>query len=308
MRRPLLLIALCIIAAVAVNAQFKVVPGGKKHVLGKDTLCFQYDLRAHDTLRYKVEANDSVKVENGQAFSKRRTEIIEVVCDSVSVQGHMHLTIRLDSARELHINGADTTVKTSSLWVGRKHHLTIDKLGHRLAFSSDNEALAGVSPGGTMQPMLIPIIDSSCGRQGQSWLSENTVVLVENAVPSPILKQQNFWRVIDSIDTLGRKASILQYTQTGVGVVTLVAPDVKFETSCVIAGYGRLIFDRKWNVIIHMYATVENRFTMKRLTGTDVKGRHLTAENVTLLELVSRDPSRSWKGETMKSKDAKKTR
>ncbi len=112
--RPLLLIALCFVTSVAVNAQFNVMPGGKKHVLGKDTLCFQYDLRAHETLRYKVEANDSVNVENGQAFSKRRTEIVEVTCDSVSPLGQMHLTLNLVSARELHIKGADTTVKPPS--------------------------------------------------------------------------------------------------------------------------------------------------------------------------------------------------
>ncbi|MBC8124091.1 MAG: hypothetical protein H7X70_00020 [Candidatus Kapabacteria bacterium] len=289
-----MIIMICAASTTVSSAQFNVVPSGKKLILGKDTLCFHYDLRAHDTLRYKVEANDSINVENGQAFSKRRTEIVEVTCDSVSVDSLMHLSMKLVSARELHIKGADTTVKTTSQWIGRRHRIVIDKLGHRISSSSDNDSVAGIAPGGTMQPMLIPIIDSSCGRQGQSWLSEGTVALVENAIPNPILKQQNFWRVVDHHDTLGRKASILQYTQTGVGAVTLKTRDVQIETMCVVAGYGRLMFDREWNVIIHQYATVENKFTMKLLSGTDVKGRHLTAQNVTLIEMISRDPSRRW--------------
>ncbi|MCX6140347.1 MAG: hypothetical protein NTX15_05880 [Candidatus Kapabacteria bacterium] len=285
-------------ASVTAMAQFNIAPGGKSHPLGKDTLCFRYDFRAGDTLRYGIEAHDSVNIERGQSFSKTRKEVLQIACDSVSISGLMHLTFSLVSAAEIHVSGKDTTRRTSSPWKNRKQHVTIDALGHRRAFSNDNDTVAGVSPGGTFPPMWLPIIDTSCGRQNQSWLSSDTVVLVENAVPNPVVIQQNFWRVLDRLDTLGRKTSVLQYTQTGVGAVTMNSRDVKIDVKAILAGYGRLAFDRRWNVIIHQFATVENRFTMTLPGGSLVNGKHWIRENITLLKLISTDPKRSWQGAT----------
>lgn len=296
MIRMLMIMVGFVATSLLAMAQFNIAPGGKSRPLGPDTICFRYDFRAGDTLRYGVDAHDSVYIERGQAFAKTRQEVLLVSCDSVSNNGHMHLTISLVSAAEIHVSGKDTTRRSTSPWKNRVQHVTIDPLGHRLAFSNDNDTIAGVSPGGTFQPMWLPVIDSSCGRQNQSWLSSDTVVLVENAVPNPVLVQQNFWRVLDDLDTLGRKTSLLQYTQTGVGTVNMRARDVNIDVQSIIAGYGRLAFDQQWNVIIHQFATIENRFTMTLPGGALVNGKHWIRQNVTLLNLKSANPTRVWQG------------
>lgn len=290
-----LFLTLCFVTATATGfSQFNIVPSGKPLVLGKDTLCFSYDLRAGDTLLYTIDAMDSVDVVNSQRFAKFRNEVYQVICDSVSASGLMHLSMGLVFAAERHISGKDTSMRTTHPWIGRRQFIGIDRLGHRAYARSDNDTAATVAPGGTFQPMLLPIIDTSCGRQQQSWLSQDTILLVENAVPNPVLIQQNFWRVLDHFDTLGRKTLRIQYTQTGNGAVVLRSRGNSFQTQSFLAGYGLLTFDRELNVILHQFATVENKFTMTIPGGIEVKGTHQTTETITLRELRSSDPRRRW--------------
>ncbi|MBK6292042.1 MAG: hypothetical protein KA339_03635 [Candidatus Kapabacteria bacterium] len=301
-----LFLTLCFLSATAAGvAQFNIVPGGKPLVLGKDTLCFSYDLRTGDTLIYTLEAMDSVDVVSGQRFAKFRSEAYKIICDSVSPSGIMHLTMGLVFAAERHVRGVDTTTRTTHPWIGRRQFIGIDRLGHRAYARSDNDTSATVSPGGAFQPMLLPIIDTSCGRQQQSWLSQDTVLLVENAVPNPVLIQQNFWRVLDHFDTLGRKTLRIQYTQTGNGAVVLRSRGNSFQTQSLLAGYGLVTFDRALNVILHQFATVENKFTMTVPGGIEVKGTHQTTETITLRELRSPDPRRRWSKDPSPAKRSK---
>lgn len=284
------------------TAQFQVRPGGKLRPLGQDTLCFGYDLRRGDTLQYYVQAQDSVIIENGQKFAKVRTEMIRVVCDSTTSNGRMFLTYTLTSASELNILGKDTTVRTTHPWIGRRQFMSIDRLGHRADEGADNDTLAGASPGGTFQPMLLPIIDTACGPQNKTWLTIDTVILVENAIPYPVLVQQNFWRVLDKVDTLGRRAAQLQYTQTGTGFVSLRSRDLTIETTSIIAGYGRLTFDKSLNLLLHQFATTENKFTMNVPGGITAKGVRMTTENIILAELNSPTKGRRWKAPSRKNR------
>jgi hypothetical protein len=289
------LVVMLLCAAPAIQAQFNVMPGGTPRPLGKDTICFRYDLRAGDTLVYRIEAHDSVNVENGQRFYKERTETVRIVCDSVTRNGIMFLSTTLLTAKEINVMGADTSVRTTHPWVGRRHVVAIDAVGHRIMAQSDNDSVAGTAPGGTMQPLLLPVLDTSCGVQNQAWLAQDTLILVENAVPNPVLSQQVYWRVLDKGDTLGRTVNRIQYTQTAVGSVVLLTKDLSIDASTVLAGYGRLTFDRKLNVILHQFATVENKFTMQLPNDIRVRGKHLISENVTLVSLSARDRRRSWR-------------
>ncbi len=288
-------LVLLIAMGTTAHAQFNIMPGGQPRPLGKDTLCVRYDLRAGDTLVYRVDAQDSVNVENGQRFYKVRTERVRIVCDSVGSTGTMHLSLRLLSATERNIMGKDTTTRTTHPWVGRTHHVSIDALGHRSNERSDNDSLAGIAPGSTMQPLLLPIIDTSCGVQNQTWLAQDTVILVENAVPNPVLAQQVYWRMLEKADTLGRSVNRIQYTQTGIGSVVLKTKDLSMDATTTVAGYGRISFDRKLNVILHQFATVENKFTMQLPNDIRVRGKHLISQMVTLESLTGRDRKRAWK-------------
>ena len=49
-------VLLLIVCATATQAQFQIAPGGTPRPLGKDTICFRYDLRAGDTLIYDMQA------------------------------------------------------------------------------------------------------------------------------------------------------------------------------------------------------------------------------------------------------------
>lgn len=301
MTKASILLLLFIVPAYAL-AQFRMQPGGKLHPLGKDTFCFGYDIRAGDTLRYYVKAQDSVIVEGGQTFSKFRTEMMRLVCDSVSANGRMFLAYTLLHATERHISNSDTSVRNTSPWIGRTQQLSIDKLGHRSDERSDNELLAGASPGGIFPPMLLPIIDTACGPENKTWLSIDTVLLVENAVPIPLLVQQNLWRVGKRLDTMGCTAAQIQYSHTGAGWVTLKSKDLTLETTTSLAGFGRLTFDLVRSMLLHQFATVENKFTMNVPPDIKVKGRHMITQYVTLVELTSPDRSRCWKAPSVKTK------
>ncbi len=285
---------LFVVATLLSYAQFNVVPGGNPKPLGKDTLCFRYDLRSGDTLMYAIEAMDSVKIENGQSFFKLRSERVRVVCDSGNANGIMHLSITLISSSERNISGSDTTTRTTHPWIGRTQRIGIDALGHRAYAISDNSTKACIAPGGSMQPLLFPIIDTSCGRQNQSWLSEDTIVIVENAVPNPVVAQQIFWRVLDKADTLGRAAKRIQYTGTGLGSVVVRTRDIDIAATTIVASYGLLTFDAALNLVLHQFASVENKFTMKLPSGDLVRGRHLLSEYITLDYLRGTAPGREY--------------
>ena len=281
-----------------VHAQFRIAPGGTPRPLGKDTICFRYDFRAGDTLVYDMQAFDSIAVDKAisESFRKQRVERIRVICDSVSSTGLMYLSRQLLAAREENYRLAspyDTTRRASHPWTSRVHRIAIDSLGHRRTVSMHDERNGGVSPGGLFHPQLFPILDTSCGRQNQTWLAVDTVILVENASPSPVLVQQNYWRVVDVLDTLGRAVKRIQFTQSGTGAYEVSGTDVGGRVTSILASFGVCTFDQALNMLLHHYVTSEIKFTM--LTGgREVTGKHFVTAQYTLRSLRSRDPRRRW--------------
>jgi hypothetical protein len=291
----LTLMLFCVATA---HAQFRIAPGGTPRPLGKDTICFRYDFRAGDTLVYDMQGFDSIAVDKsiGESFRKQRVERIRLVCDSVSRDGVMYLTRQLLAMREENYRLSppyDTTRRAAHPWTSRIHRFAIDTLGHRRWVSMHDERLGGVSPGGIFHPQLVPIIDSSCGRQNQTWLSIDTVMLVENASPSPVLVQQNYWRVVNQFDTLGRSVKRLQYTQSGIGAYEVAGSDVDSRVTSVLASFGVCTFDRTLNVILHQYVTSEIKFTAIT-AGREATGKHYVTLQYSLRSLRARDPQRRW--------------
>lgn len=291
-------VLLLIVCATATQAQFQIAPGGTPRPLGKDTICFRYDLRAGDTLIYDMQAFDSIAVDKaiGESFRKQRVERVRVVCDSVSRTGVMFLTRQLLATREENYRLAppyDTTRRANHPWTSRTHRVAIDTLGHRVSVSMHDERRGGVSPGGLFHPQLFPILDTSCGRQNQTWLAIDTVVLVENASPSPVLVQQNYWRVVDVLDTLGRGVKRIQYTQSGTGAFEVAGSDVDGRVTSILASFGVCTFDRVLNVLLHQYVTSEIKFTMTT-AGREAQGKHYVTAQYSLRSLRSRDAKRRW--------------
>ncbi len=292
------LIAVLLSGAMA-HAQFRVAPGGTPRPLGKDTICFRYDFQAGDTLIYDMQAYDSVAIDKtaGESFRKQRVERIRIICDSVSSAGLMYLSRQLLAAREESYRLTppfDTTRRPSHPWTSRVHHLGIDSLGHRRYVSMHDESRGGVSPGGLFHPQLFPIIDTSCGRQNQTWLSIDTVLLVEHASPSPALVQQNYWRVVGTLDTLGRSVKRIQFTQSGTGAYEVASKGLDGRVSSILASFGVCTFDQVFNVMLHQYVTSEIKFTMV-VSGREVPGKHYVTVQYSLRSLQGRDPKRRWK-------------
>jgi hypothetical protein len=275
-------------------AQMRIMPGGKKIVLGKDTLCFRYHFAVGDTLVYSLESRDSIDIERRGILAKSRSEKFQIVCDS-ALGGRYTLSMTTLRASEYQANTQDTVFRPGHPWVGRVVTMVIDSLGHRIDQRSGS-SLAAMCPGGAFQPLRLPILDSSCGRQNQSWLSEDTVSYSENAVPFPVMNQQVLWRVGDYLDTLGRATKWIMYSLTGFGFVDMTASQLAMQTTSKVAESGRIVFDRSLQVPLIATIQQDNRFTVESASGSRPKtsGKHLMVVTMELDRLSSKDPSRRW--------------
>lgn len=287
-----------------VMAQIRVMPGGRRVVLGKDTLCFAYDFVKADTLEYRIESKDSIDIEQRGILSKVRNERLRIVCDSV-VDSNFYLTLTTTRATEYQTTGTDTVFRPGHPWVGVTTRLVIDRLGHRKsATSSATQAM--LCPGGAFQPLRLPILDSSCARQNQSWLSEDTVLYVENGTPHPEVVQNVLWRVGDYLDTLGRSAQTLTYSLSGKGLVDMTASQLGMQTSAAIAEVGRIVFDRTLRIPLAILVQQDNRFSVFSNSRPKMTGKHLMVVTMTLDEIRSPLRSRSWRSTPVQSTSQKR--
>lgn len=291
-----LLCVICVLlsAYASSTAQMRIMPGGKKIVLGKDTICYRYQFVAGDTLLYSIESKDSIDIERRGVLAKARSEKLQIICDS-AVEGRYYLRLTTLRASEYQASETDTVFRPGHPWVGRQVSLVIDSLGRRYA-QSNSTAVAAMCPGGAFQPLRLPILDSSCGRQNQSWLSEDTVAYTENAVPFPQMHQQVLWRVGDYLDTLGRSTKWIMYSLTGFGTMDMTASQITMQSTSAIAESGRLVFDRSLNVPLVATIQQDNRFTVVSAasSGTKTTGKHLMVVTMELERLTSSLPSRRW--------------
>ncbi|MEY3386151.1 MAG: hypothetical protein RIR53_962 [Bacteroidota bacterium] len=304
MVRSLLSIATLLIVLTPSQAQMQIRPGGRQIVLGTDTICYRYRFAPADTLLYRIESRDSIMVPSFDDVEKWRQEGLRIVCDSV-VNDLYHLTLRLEAYSERQRSGKDSSERRSHPWMQRTMRLVIDSLGRRLQASVDDSSRAMAAPGGLFQALRLPIIDTSCGRQQQSWISSDTIIVPENGVPAPEIRQQVFWRVGDRFDTLGRAASWIQYTLTAFGGVDV--PDAKLNVTSVgsVAEYCRLVLDRGLGVPLSSAIIQQVRFKIQSGRSRSTDGRHHTTSTMSLVELRSPDPSRRWRNGTFDATPAK---
>lgn len=291
MIRSFLTLFLLVAGAFSLSAQIQVQKGFDLPPLGNDTLCFRYHFEPGDTLIYSVEAADSISFPNDPVLLKVRREVVSIICDSVS-DNRYHLRITLRNSVEKQTTGLDSTERTTSPWIGRDAFLTIDSLGHRLTVRVDDDRQAALTPGGAFQPLLLPTIGEACGVQNQSWMVEDTTLLVENGVPEPVFAVATLWRVIDKVDTLDRSFHQIQYTQTALGRVQIASARVNIDMQAVVAAFGKLTLDTELHVPFHLFATSEDRLEITTPNGDVKEGKHQLSMHARLREIRSRDPQR----------------
>lgn len=283
---------LLFLVPITVTAQISVESGFKTLPLGPDTLCFRYAFERGDTLVYSVDAHDSITFVGQPPLLKLRTELVTIICDSVTKGELYHLRVTLRKSIEKQTTGKDSSQKQGSPWVGRTAYLVIDTLGNRLVTRPDDTTKAALTPGGAFQPLLLPTLGTSCGRQNQSWMVEDTTLMVENGVPEPAFAHATLWRVLDDADTLGRNFKQIQYTQTALASLTMTSEKVNMKTEAVIASFGKLSLDSELRIPYHLYATSQNTLVIKFPNGREVKGKHHTSSHAHLLDVRSANPKR----------------
>lgn len=272
--------------------QIQLERGFEMPPLGTDTTCFRYHFVPGDTLIYTIEASDSVAFLGDPVLLKIRRSVVSVICDSVTPKGHYRLRVTLRHVVERQTTVSDSSEHEGSPWVGREAFLEIDSLGVRHAVWVDDDHRAALTPGGAFQPLLLPTLGESCGVQNQSWMVQDTTLMVENGVPEAAYAHATLWRVIDKADTLGRRFHQIQYTQTGLGTVEVNSDRVKLTMHAVIAAYGKLSLDAELQVPFHLFATSEDRLEITHANGQAQKGKHLTSMHARLREIRSPDPAR----------------
>lgn len=288
---------LLLLALASTSAQILPQRGYRSLPLGKDTLCFRYHFVPGDSLLYKVEAIDSITFGKQESYAKQRFEWVTLICDSVSSAGHYYLRHLVLVSREITIAypQMDTALRETSPWKDRTAYIVIDSLGRRIRTWVDDPGRAALTLGGSFQPLLLPTIDTSCGRQNQSWTVSDTTLWVENGVPAPALRYQSLVRVIDKVDTLGMRFHQLQYTQSGIGRMVMPAASQTGAMTLdgIINAYGKLSIETGRHVPFHLFATSENKITIDA-GGRTKEGRHFITMNYHLMQINSRVPARRY--------------
>lgn len=279
--------------SIPATAQVQISPNYQPAPLGKDTLCFAYVFETGDTLVYDVDARDSIWVEGQGYILKLRRSRVTVICDSTS-RGTYWLRQILTSSVERQNSTDTTSERQTHPWVGRTMQMVMDSLGKRTYAAISSPDVIGMHPGGPFSPILFPSMGESCGRQNQSWMTEDTLVLVENGVPPPVAISTSLWRVLDKVDTLGRKFRQLQYSSSARGSHKIEESGMSMFTSAVINGYGKLSFDDALGVPYHVFATAENKLDIELKNGIKRNAMQKSSVDAQLLSLRSNNPARGF--------------
>ncbi len=288
-----LVCAVALVVSPAVS-QIQVQNGFQLPPLGTDTTCVEYLFLPGDTLIYTVESADSVAMLGDPILLKVRNEVVSVICDSVSA-GLFHLRITLRSYLEQQRTATDSIVRTTTPWLNRDAHVSIDAHGQRVVVRADNDTRAAITPGGAFQPLLIPPFHDSCGVQNQSWLVVDTTLLVENGVPEPVFVHSTLWRMLGAVDTLDRRFVQVEYTQTALGRVVTRSRSVNVDMQGVIAAYGKVSMDAGLQVPYHVFATSEDKIEITTPGGSIKKGKHHLSMHAQLREIRSPHDARRWR-------------
>lgn len=247
-----------------------------------DTLCFRYDLRAGDTLTYRVVSFDSITVDFDEPLLRTRYESIRYTVDSVK-NGRYFMTYSLTKFLGKESQGdLKNVTRESSPWEDNRIFLEIDSLGTRYEQAIINPESYGVTPGGAFQPYLFFPIKESCKRINESWLVKAADTLAENGFPYPIMDGTAMMRVVGNIDTLGHKSKRFRYVKSAQAFFYRMTLNDTTEVFARINSGGHITFSKKLNIPVHYYATIEQKLKFTYGNGKEVPGWHFTTANFTL--------------------------
>jgi hypothetical protein len=213
---------------------------------------------------------------------------LEVVCDSVSEYGSFFLTLTMKNfkAKEYITRQQDSSIRTTSKWVGRKVQIEIDSVGKRLSFSNCGNLNAELAPGGSFQPHLFFEFDKGCVPPEKNWILESTDVLPENGFPLAVLRHTTLFRSKINLDTLGFDVNRFEYVRTGQGSVDLSTTTDSFRITNVINSYGIYDISTELWIPVHFRGAVEQVLTIHTEDFEPKKGNHYIFTEYTLDRLI----------------------
>jgi hypothetical protein len=241
----------------------------------KDSVCYKYDFRKGDTLRYYIVSHDSIVIDYARPLLKRRFELIEITCDSVTKDGHFIMSqCLLQYLRTESQNGVEQQLEESSPWIGRKVWYETDSLGKRYTYRHDDSTKGAICPGGAFQPYLLFDIGESCKAIDESWIVESLDDIPENGIPVPLLRQTSLFRSRENLDTLEESCNQLEFIKTGQGSIRLNEAGGNIRITNIINGYGKLLISIDNQIPIHFLSTLEQKLTIEMENGSKKPGWH----------------------------------
>ncbi len=257
-----------------------------------DTTCFRYRFIPRDTLIYQVISHDSISIDYGTPLRKDRTEILQVVCDSVSKKNRFFLSIKLLDllSKEYEIGSYDTVRHNNSDWINRTVFVEIDSLGNRYSINYDDTNKVALAPGGGFQPHLFFSFESSCHGVTKSWRHSSTDYLVENGLPCAVLRYDALYTNLGEIDTLETKVNRLDFIRSGQGSITYFNPGGEIRLTNIVASSGILDIGKEIEVPFHLHQTMEQKISLHLSKDLIRPGRHYIDAYFTLVDYIKYNP------------------
>lgn len=253
----------------------------------KDTICINYSFNPGDTLYYRVEAYDSIRVNYEEPLLRHRFERHRIVCDSINSMGRFHLEHTMVNfiAKET-MGEIENVERLDAPWVNTKVWYEIDASGRRHSYYTNDSNSASLSPGGAFTPHLFFDLATYCERSGRNWIDKRTIEIPENGTPFPLYKHTTLFRMQDKIDTLEESCARIEFTRTGTGSYEVNNGEKEIRVTNVTNGFGLLdiSFDKK--IPIHFYMTNEQKLKIRKPNGDNTPGTHHTTAYFTLEEFI----------------------
>ena len=278
-RITIILITLLITGSNFINAQIQ----DSTSINGIDSLlCFKYGFQEGDTLFYRVEAHDSIIVNFDEPLTKTRWQRIKFVVDSINEEKiHMSRTL-VDYISEESKGDVKNVRRKSHPWVGKTVQIVFDSSGNRFSQSIEDSTKAYNSPGSAFAPYMIFPLGGKCKFLNESWLVNSVDTVAENGFPFPIIDQTSLFRTVGYLDTLGHEAKRIRYVKTAQGQMYLVTEEQNIYVHSVINSGGKLTLDKKTDIPLHFFATLEIKAKVKYPDGTEQPTKHFTTADYTL--------------------------
>lgn len=238
-----------------------------------------------DTLRYKVASYDSIVIEFDKPLTRMRFEMIEIVCDSASLDGKFYLTQSLLSYIADEASGSvEKTRRTTSPWIKRKVRIIIDSVGNRFSALADDNKIYAMSPGGAFQPYLIFPFKECYKAKDESWFVKTIDTLAENGNPRAIENQSSLFRTEEPIDTLGYKCNRFRFIKTANGQITSISGKDRILVEAIINSSGNFILSNEYHIPVYFFSNIEQKLKITTPEKEAMPGLHLISTDFILDE------------------------